>query len=88
MIYVRSIRQSVSQVSLKLIRDPLGLGLTPLQGPSRRAWAKFPRRFGPQSKRGKARPSWLEKPFPNVQTPVPSLCWSELAGTGWKPMLH
>jgi hypothetical protein len=26
------IRQSVSQVSLKLFRDPLRLGLTPLQG--------------------------------------------------------
>ena len=37
MIYTRNsicepgIRQSVSQVSLKLIRDPLRLGLTPLQ---------------------------------------------------------
>jgi hypothetical protein len=47
------IRQSVSQVSLKLIRDPLRLGLTPLQGcrgvkPTQaEAWAKFPRPFGP-----------------------------------------
>jgi hypothetical protein len=61
MIYRRSIicepgiRQSVSQVSLKLIRDPLGLGLTPLQGcrgvkPTQaEAWAKFPRPFGPQA---------------------------------------
>jgi hypothetical protein len=29
---IRAIRQSVSQVSLKLIRDRLRLGLTPLQG--------------------------------------------------------
>ena len=90
MIYTRiiicepGIWQSVSQVSLKLIRDPLRLGLTPLQQlqPAARvqfgqgtstmfltracrrgvkptqaeAWAKFPRPFGPQSKRGKGVP--------------------------------